>query len=206
MAKMPFYAAVINQMPLVARPDIPTMGVTFEHDCILLVYQPEFIVNIELKYLVGILQHEVHHVIFNHLLMKPKDFPNKKALVCAQEVTVNEFIKEPLPDWVYHLEDYIDDGLIPMQSTVERYKILDKKWPKSTIQFKIPGGWNKGGGKGKSGGSNTYDAQDPNPGSGGDDPGDKALDNHDLWEMDIFGDLDKEAKEKGKTTERGAAR
>lgn len=205
MHKYPFYAAVIGQMPVIARPDVPTMGVTFGHDCILLIYCPEFVANIELKYLTGILQHEVHHVIFHHLLMKSKEYPNKRALICAQEVTVNEFIKEPLPDWVYKLADYPE--LAPMQSTIERYKILDKKWPKSTIQFKVPGGWAKGGGQGKSGKSDTHDADDPNPGSGGgegdgSDPGAGSLDNHDIWEMDFYGDeLDKEAKEKGKTKE-----
>jgi hypothetical protein len=45
----------------------------------------------------GVLLHEVHHVVFGHVVADPDDFPDRWARIVAEEVTVNEFVTEPLP-------------------------------------------------------------------------------------------------------------
>lgn len=197
MKRRPFHAAVINQMPCIARGGIGTMAVSFGSESIVLLYEPEFVATIPLKLLPGILQHEVNHIIFNHLLMTSKEYPNERALVIAEEVTVNEFVKEPLPDWVIRLEHYPD--LPPMESTIERYKKLDKLYPMITII--IPVG---SGDKGKGGGGNTHDSKDPDPGSEDGTKQDnipQALDNHEVWKIAIPAPSDQEAQAANKTKE-----
>lgn len=129
LSKYPLHAAMLSAMPVLAcSPETcPTMAVQATKEGVNLLHNPEFVLKITLPELVGVLLHETHHVIFNHLFMKESDFPNYPALVIAQEVTVNEFIKEPLPKGAVLLKNY--PMLKPLTSTKERYRILEKSTP-----------------------------------------------------------------------------
>ena len=95
----------------------------------------------------GVLLHEVHHVVFGHVFADPVDYPDRWARTIAEEVTVNEFIKESLPDGVILLKDF--PSLSPMQSTDDRYEILKKEIVRKRIV--VPVGQPLGEGQGSGG-------------------------------------------------------
>jgi predicted metal-dependent peptidase len=150
MTKYRFHAAIVHHMVLTKKESIKTLAVCVgrgkaEEDGFLvnLLYNPDFVMRLKLNELVGVLLHEVHHVLFGHLSMTRKDFPNRNALVIAQEVTVNEFVKEPLPE---NIKD--DDGKVifekaifldahpelpVMESTLQRYERLKDVIPQTKI-------------------------------------------------------------------------
>jgi predicted metal-dependent peptidase len=126
-AQYPFHVALLGRLRVTARPSIDTMAVAPAGEDVLLLHNPDFVLGISVAELVGVLLHEVHHVIFGHLTMRPGNYPNRPALVIAQEVTVNEFIAEPLPGRPVLLKDY--PLLPPRESTAERYRRLEKVIP-----------------------------------------------------------------------------
>jgi predicted metal-dependent peptidase len=119
------------------------MAVSVPGEDLLLSYAPDFVLSITLAELGGVLLHECHHVIFNHMSMKPKDFPDHFALTVAQEVTVNEFIREPLPGGVL-LKDF--PQLPPNESTEERYRRLfdPNRLPLSVVTIDSHEPWQEG--------------------------------------------------------------
>lgn len=105
----------------IAASDIGTMGVCWEGDRIALLYDPAFVRAITRDQLVGVLMHEVRHVVYGHCFMDPADWPDWDALRIAQEVTVNEGL-DGLPGQPIVLSDY--PQLPPDTDTRERYGIL----------------------------------------------------------------------------------
>jgi predicted metal-dependent peptidase len=136
VGKYPLHVALLTRLRVVERPSVGTMAVTatpaHAHQAgeaagegeVLLLYNPEFVLQIRVDELVGVLLHEVHHLLFGHLTMNPKDYPDRWALTVSQEVTVNEFIVEPLPGDPVLLRDY--PKLPTNESTAERYRRLAK--------------------------------------------------------------------------------
>jgi len=141
LAKYPLHASVLGSMPVVCRPDVGTMGVTISGSKVHLLHNPGFVLKLPIPELIAVLIHEVHHVIFNHLLMKRKDYPHRSALIVAQEVTVNEFITEPLPKGCVLLQDW--PMLPPGESTDQRYQRLKNVVPVNYIVVLCDnhGGW-----------------------------------------------------------------
>jgi predicted metal-dependent peptidase len=119
----PFHTALLGRMKLVARPSITTMAVTVDGDTICLLYNPSFVLD-ECSHaqLEGVLHHEVNHVLFGHLTMKRADYPDTWALTVAQEITVNEYVPEPLPPTPVTLKDF--PQLPPDELTEKRYRRL----------------------------------------------------------------------------------
>jgi predicted metal-dependent peptidase len=125
--KYPFHIALFGRMHIVASPPVGTMAVQAEGDQLALLYSPDYMLRISIDELVGVLLHEVLHVLFGHLSMTAEDYPNQAALTIAQEVTVNEYIVEPLPGKPVLLKDY--PMLPPGESTEERYRRLENIIP-----------------------------------------------------------------------------
>jgi predicted metal-dependent peptidase len=123
----PFHVALLSRMRVAALSTIATMAVTTLADQILLLHNPRFVLACAIDQLGGLLLHELHHVLFHHLTMDMKDYPDTWALSMAQEVTVNEYIVEPLPPDAVRLEDFPD--LPARESTSERYERLRKTAP-----------------------------------------------------------------------------
>jgi predicted metal-dependent peptidase len=129
VGKYPLHVALLARMRVVERPSVKTMAVaaasaTGDEGEVLLLYNAEFVLGVRLDELVGVLLHEVHHLLFNHLAMGPKDYPDRWALAVAQEITVNEFIAEALPGDPVLLRDF---PMLPAnESTAERYRRLKK--------------------------------------------------------------------------------
>ena len=123
----PFHAAVLERFVLQACPALRTMAVNLAEHNIQLHYNPAFVMGIRLDEMVGVLLHEVHHVVFGHLLMTAADYPDEWARTVAAEITANEFIVESLPGSPIRLEMF--PGLPPMESTHLRYQRLVSRQP-----------------------------------------------------------------------------
>jgi predicted metal-dependent peptidase len=150
--KYVFHCRILEQFQLRERPAVGTLAVTVSGDHIELLYNAAFVLNTPMVQLAGVLLHEVHHVVFGHLFADPEEHPDRWARVVAEEVTANEFIKEPLPDGAMRLADFPCLG--PMQATVERYNILKQEAVRRRIA--VPAGQPLGKGRG-SGGSTLDD-------------------------------------------------
>ena len=86
-------------------------------------------------------------MVFGHVYANPADYPDRWARIVAEEVTANEFIKEPLPDGAILLKDFPCPG--PMQSTKQRYELLQREIVRGKIA--VPAGQALGEGQGRGG-------------------------------------------------------
>ena len=145
--KYVFHCRVLEQFKIRERPAVGTMAVMVDGDYISLLYNANFVLGTPMAQLVGVLLHEVHHVVFGHVCANPVDYPDRWARTIAEEVTVNEFVKEPLPDGLILLKDF--PCLSPMQSTDQRYDRLKREAVRGTIA--VPVGQALGEGQGSSG-------------------------------------------------------
>jgi predicted metal-dependent peptidase len=140
--KYPFHAAVLERFVLATRPSVQTMAVSVFGDRVHLWHCPTFVLGLPLDQLVGVLLHEVNHVLFNHIGLNPRDYPDEWALAIAADVTVNEFIHEPLPPRAVLLEHF---PVLPKgESTDRRYhrlaKIIKRLSVMPLAQFLAQGG------------------------------------------------------------------
>ena len=123
--KYPFHAGFVSRWRLHHHhPTLPidTFGVAV-HDCAIhLYYNPEFVVTCSYDGLIGALHHEINHLLFGHVFLDPAKFADPDALMVAEEVTVNEWITEPLPPSAFFLEDFPD--LPANEDTLTRYHRL----------------------------------------------------------------------------------
>lgn len=120
--RYPFHAKTLEQFRLECRPEIPTMGVSFSGGNLRLSFNPGFVCEVSADELLGVLLHEVHHVVFGHVLTNSNDDRDPWARVVAEEITVNEFVTEPLPGAPITLAMFPDFPV--MESTGARYQRL----------------------------------------------------------------------------------
>jgi predicted metal-dependent peptidase len=118
----PFHATLLADSRFECAPSINTMAVTVRAASVTILYNPDFVLACSWDELCGVLHHEVNHVILGHIHQTPDEFPDRQALVIAQEVTANEFVREPLPGRPITLQDIPD--LPPGESTPQRYRRL----------------------------------------------------------------------------------
>jgi predicted metal-dependent peptidase len=137
----PFHARFVAAWRCQATEAVETMGVTVEQGRIVLYYRPAFVLRCSFPELVGVLVHESHHLLFEHPFLDPACFPDAQALMIAQEVTANEWIREPLPGAPILLAHF---PLLPAnEDTLTRYTRLAT----STTRHVPPSsGAQKGGG------------------------------------------------------------
>lgn len=106
LSTYPLHGGIVADWHPVEDKSIPTMCVSLKGAHIRLRYNPHFVEELTLDECVGVLCHEVNHILGQHIFMQPKRFPNQAALIVATEVTANEFIKEPLPMFPVLLEHF----------------------------------------------------------------------------------------------------
>jgi predicted metal-dependent peptidase len=144
-SRYPFHAALVSRFKVEPRPSISTMAVSAAEDAVRLMHNPDFVLGLPMAELGGVLLHEVHHVLFGHLTMDPKDYPDRFALTVAEEVTANEFIREPLPGSPVLLKYF--PQLPPGESTEERYhRLFDPNRPTTKVATTLDdhGPWQEG--------------------------------------------------------------
>jgi predicted metal-dependent peptidase len=123
LTRYKFHTHVLERCRLVPSTSLDTMGVTARGAEVLLFFNVDFTLQLPVDQLGGTLLHEVLHIVLGHLTLNPDDYPDRWAFTVALEVSVNEFVHEPLPPGVIRLEQY--PMLPPMESSVERYYRLE---------------------------------------------------------------------------------
>jgi predicted metal-dependent peptidase len=120
--KYPFHAYLLALASFEEDRSIETMAVLFCDRRYRYKYNPVFICQCTPEERMGVIHHEINHVLFGHVIAKPEDFPNVKAKLIAEEVTVNEWVCEPLPGHPLTLEQfpYLPAG----EDTYKRYERL----------------------------------------------------------------------------------
>ncbi len=123
LARYPFYAAILGQMQPVADPSVKRMAVSVSGGRFYLHVNVDAFLS-EPQYLLGVLLHEVHHVVLGHLT-HPRfhGVCDVDLMDLAIEMSANEYIEEPLPDPITW-QPYASLGLRAGQSTLERYERL----------------------------------------------------------------------------------
>ena len=124
-SEYPLHAGILAQWRIDEDESVGTMGVGFREGKLRLTFSPEFVESITLDELTGVLHHESNHVLFDHVLHEPGPRENRTARTIAEEVTVNEWVPEPLPGHPVRLKGY--PYLPKNESTDERYGRLRKK-------------------------------------------------------------------------------
>ena len=198
--KYPLHAGILAGWVVEATTAFPTMAVGFDsiNQRLRLYYSQAFVEKISLEHLGGVLHHEVNHVLFEHVFHIPEPGEDRAAMTVAQEVTVNEWVPEPLPLKPILLSDY--PFLKPDEDTETRYRQLIGKVKDEFPVMRIPAvdGADRGGkgdlddpqgngdsGKGQKDGAPAGEAD---AGAGG-GPEQGALDRHASW-AEIQGNLD----------------
>lgn len=124
----PFHSRVLERFCLRPDPAVGTFGVSVRGERLELVFAPDFVLSITADELGGVLLHEVMHVVLGHVTADQAEFPDRHARTIAEEVTVNEFIREPLPGEPIVLAMF--PKLPPNESTAERYRRLAGRVPR----------------------------------------------------------------------------
>ncbi len=120
----PLHAGLIGLMTWVENERISTCCVGYDRAGLLFQYNPKFTAEIKLSELEGVIHHEINHVLLGHLDSKgPHENPT--AMMLAEEITVNEWVAEPLPGRPILLSDF--PKLKPNEDTLTRYELLKKE-------------------------------------------------------------------------------
>jgi predicted metal-dependent peptidase len=120
----PGYVHVIAAFEVVDDEAVPLMGVSRMGERLWLHLNRGYF-NAHPSDLVGVLLHEIHHVVLGHLThLDPRTLVYPDLMLLAMEVSANEYIREPLPGHPCRWWDYRDLGLCAHQSTLERYECL----------------------------------------------------------------------------------
>lgn len=122
MLDRPLHWALLDAAHLVEDESTETMavGVTTLGE-IALFFGPSFVLRISPEERKGVLLHEIHHVLFDHLHPPPDPSPNPTAWTLACEATANEYVPYPLPEHPVTIDEL---ELPPGESTKARYERL----------------------------------------------------------------------------------
>jgi len=120
--KYPFNAGLLSFDQFCPDPAVGTMAAMVKDGRVRYAYAPDFVCQCMPPELMGVLHHEVNHVLFGHVFADRKEYPDRWARTVAEEVTVNEWIREPLPGSPLTLEQFPD--LPPSEDTYTRYQRL----------------------------------------------------------------------------------
>ena len=180
MAKSyPFHAHLLQPERFYCEPGVETMGVTIRDAQVQFWYAPDFVCGCDFDQLIGVLHHEVNHLLFGHLLAQTEDFPDGRARIIAEEVTANEWIVEPLPGQPIKLDQFPE--LPPLEDTATRYARLasdsEPSGRESVQSGRRNGPWVP---KTVPSGQKTPLHVPPNAQSGS-EAGLAPLDNHEIW-------------------------
>jgi len=122
----PLHWVVLALTRIEEDPSVPTMAVGLDDSGELrLFYNPGFVLEIAHEERMGVLLHEIDHVIFGHLGPRPEDAAkHPRAWIVATECIANEYVPYPLPGDAFTLSRF---GLPAGKSTSELYEMLRSK-------------------------------------------------------------------------------
>lgn len=172
-----FYGHIIAQLPKVFTTEIPTMAVGRKGNGLLvsLYVNPEYVNGVyerasskdsAFAHVCEVIKHEILHVVFRHLFLKPMS--DKHAQDTACELAVNSYINR---------KSLIDPGVFPEDFKLpEKLSMLDYYEQLSKKQKKGKGGQQgQGNGKGgQQGQGNSNDGQGEDQGEEGEGKGEES--------------------------------
>lgn len=123
--RYPFYAAVLSKLRWLHDASVSSMAVSFDGRDFFLHVSPSYFAAFP-EFKLGILLHEVHHVVLGHLTrpaLRADQVAAPDLLELAKEMSANEYLCEPLPSPVT-CAPYASLGMKEGQSTLERYRLL----------------------------------------------------------------------------------
>jgi predicted metal-dependent peptidase len=163
-----FYASLIMQMVRIEEPKVKTMGVSIDKGRIYLYYAPEFLDELTVDELVSIMEHEVLHLVMEHVFRCKHR--QKEMWNVAADIAINQMIdnlpakkKNPKTGQIEGPLSHKDYNLPENKPAEFYYNALMKDAKLVKIAIGMANG--TAGGKG----------QEQLPGGG------KVIDNHDNW-------------------------
>jgi Uncharacterized protein conserved in bacteria len=124
--RYPYYAAILARLDPINDPGVRVLGVSAHGKRFYLHVNVDYFLRQQnVRFLNGVLIHEVHHIVLGHL-GHPKfaEPAHPDLMALAMEMSANEFIREPLPGTPIVWRDYARLGVASGQSTLERYETL----------------------------------------------------------------------------------
>lgn len=175
----PFFAALSRRIHKVRTTAIPTAGVRMNPETanFEMLYNPKFFADMPDNQKLGVLMHEMYHIIFEHVTGRlPPEGMNKMWNI-ATDLAINSHIMDDLPE----------AGCIPTRGRFESYPAgMAAEWYYSKLQ------------QDKENGEGPFDPEHGEGGEGGQGDPD-SLDNHDGW-----GEADSETRAMAKERMRQA--
>ena len=75
--------------------DVPTMGVYYDNGFVMF-YNPVFVLTLSKPYIIGIIKHEIFHLIFRHI-SRSKGIEKRDVWNLATDLAINSIIKDYIP-------------------------------------------------------------------------------------------------------------
>jgi predicted metal-dependent peptidase len=121
-----FYAHIISNLTRKIDDEVPTMAVSCRENQIYLIVNPSFLIEkLTPEQRIGVLKHEVLHLVLKHLFRGRKENPFVENL--AADIVVNQFVSPwPLPTGAVYLTSFPELNLDKNQSLEYYYNQLLK--------------------------------------------------------------------------------
>jgi len=131
MLKEPFYGLFLVSLNKELSKGIPTACVTPDNINTKLVINPEFWQTLDDKTKLGVLKHELLHIVFFHLNNFDR-FPNKELYNVAADLEINQYINDDMKGETWdgleiHQPPFKDLNLATKQGTKYYYEALQKE-------------------------------------------------------------------------------
>ena len=148
----PFYAHVLQGVTRGLSDSIQTAAVRFSGGVTELVFNPVFLMDhLDRKTRMGVLKHEVLHLVFRHIDRAPGCSAYPELYNIAADIVVNQYIDpKELPEGAVTLDSFRDLKLPPHESVEYYYRRLmevvdkiDLSWISDLI-FESHKGWGRG--------------------------------------------------------------
>lgn len=147
--KEPYYGAMLLEISYVEakskadRERVPTAGINKKGQ---LIYNPEFLDKIDINFRVGLIKHELMHLLFRHPA-EMEMYPNPQRWNVACDVAINQMIPE-IPRQGDNAGLFPENFGFPLNLTAEEYyDLLPKDPPK--LKVLVSAAWAKAGSKDK---------------------------------------------------------
>jgi predicted metal-dependent peptidase len=181
MATDPFYAAISRRIRKIRSFDVPTAGVGFDNEKVVMHWNPDFFGQLESQHVKGVLKHEFLHIIEEHICSRKKE--NALVWNLATDCAINCLITaEHLPDCAIipgTSFKNIPKGQEKLARLIESLpRMKSSEWYYNRLIKEEDALQELTDGKHKSGSGSTDDNPDPYDGMAN-------IDNHDGWQDSV---------------------
>ena len=122
--RYPYHLRQVLRWQHEPTPGLNTLGVEKRKNHYVLLYDPSYVAATALPRLVGVLLHEIHHIVLGHADTNRRRFADPEVYLAACELSANEYIIELLPGQPLRLSSFLKFNFPPGERTLRRYKRL----------------------------------------------------------------------------------